>query len=102
MSGTVTLLQLGGYVGLLLWGTHMVSTGIERGFGTQLRHWLGRTLSRPGGRAGLYAFLDGLAVTAVLQSSTATGLMVISFTASGAIGLARHSQSCSVPMSAPR
>ena len=88
MSGTVTLLQLGGYVGLLLWGTHMVSTGIERGFGTQLRRWLGRTLSRPGGRARLYAFLAGLAVTAVLQSSTATGLMVTSFTASGAIGLA--------------
>ena len=33
MSGTVTLLQLAGYVGLLLWGTHMVSTGVERGFG---------------------------------------------------------------------
>ncbi|MBO0738008.1 MAG: Na/Pi cotransporter family protein [Alphaproteobacteria bacterium] len=88
MSGTVTLLQLGGYVGLLLWGTHMVSTGIERGFGAELRLWLGRTLSRPGGRARFYAFLAGLAVTAVLQSSTATGLMVTSFTASGAIGLA--------------
>jgi phosphate:Na+ symporter len=88
VSGTVTLLQLGGYVGLLLWGTHMVSTGIERGFGAELRLWLGRTLSRPGGRARFYAFLAGLAVTAVLQSSTATGLMVTSFTASGAIGLA--------------
>jgi phosphate:Na+ symporter len=88
VSGTVTLLQLGGYVGLLLWGTHMVSTGIERGFGAELRLWLGRTLSRPGGRARLYSFLAGLAVTAVLQSSTATGLMATSFTASGAIGLA--------------
>jgi phosphate:Na+ symporter len=88
VSGTVTLLQLGGYVGLLLWGTHMVSTGIERGFGAELRRWLGRTLSRPGGRARFYAFLAGLAVTAVLQSSTATGLMATSFTASGAIGLA--------------
>jgi phosphate:Na+ symporter len=87
VSGTVTLLQLGGYVALLLWGTHMVSTGIERGFGAELRLWLGRTLSRPGGRARLYAFLAGLAVTAVLQSSTAIGLMAISFTASGAIGL---------------
>ena len=88
MSGTVTLLQLGGYVGLLLWGTHMVSTGIERGFGAELRLWLGRTLSRPGGRARFFALLAGLAVTAVLQSSTATGLMATSFTASGAIGLA--------------
>jgi len=33
MSGTLILLQLGGYVGLLLWGTHMVATGVERGFG---------------------------------------------------------------------
>jgi phosphate:Na+ symporter len=88
VSGTVTLLQLGGYVGLLLWGTHMVSTGIERGFGAELRLWLGRTLSRPGGRARFFALLAGLAVTAVLQSSTATGLMATSFTASGAIGLA--------------
>jgi phosphate:Na+ symporter len=88
VSGTVTLLQLAGYVGLLLWGTHMVSTGVERGFGAELRLWLGRTLSRPGGRARLYALLSGLAVTAVLQSSTATGLMTASFTASGAIGLA--------------
>ena len=87
MSGTMTLLQLGGYVGLLLWGTHMVGTGVERGFGAELRLWLGRTLSRPGGRARLYAFLAGLLVTAVLQSSTATGLMATSFAASGAIGL---------------
>ena len=88
MSGTMTLLQLGGYVGLLLWGTHMVATGVDRGFGAELRLWLGRTLTRPGRRARLYAFLAGLAVTAVLQSSTATGLMATSFAASGAIGLA--------------
>src|ERR1700722_8590242 len=66
----MTLLQLGGYVGLLLWGTHMVGTGVELGFGGELRVWLGRTLSRPGGRARFYAFLAGLGVTAVLQSST--------------------------------
>ena len=57
MSGTVTLLQLGGYVGLLLWGTHMVSTGIERGFGAELRLWLGRTLSRPGDARVFLPFL---------------------------------------------
>ena len=88
MSGTLILLQLGGYVGLLLWGTHMVTSGIERGFGTELRLWLGRGLSRPGRRARVYALLVGLAVTAVLQSSTATGLMATSFAAKGAIDLA--------------
>jgi len=88
MSGTTTLLQLGGYVALLLWGTHMVTTGVERGFGAELRLWLGRTLSRPGRWMRFYAMLGGLAVTAVLQSSTATGLMVTSFAARGGIDLA--------------
>ena len=65
MSGTLILLQLGGYVGLLLWGTHMVTTGVERGFGAELRRWLGRHLS-PGRGARLRAVMIGLAVTAVL------------------------------------
>jgi phosphate:Na+ symporter len=88
MSGTLILLQLGGYVGLLLWGTHMVTTGVERGFGAELRQWLGRRLSPPGRGARLRAVMIGLAVTAVLQSSTATGLMATSFAARGALDLA--------------
>jgi phosphate:Na+ symporter len=88
MSGTLILLQLGGYVGLLLWGTHMVTTGVERGFGAELRQWLGRRLSPPGRGARLRAMMIGLAVTAVLQSSTATGLMATSFAARGALDLA--------------
>jgi phosphate:Na+ symporter len=87
MSGTLILLQLGGYAGLLLWGTHMVTTGVERGFGAELRLLLGRSLARSGRRARFFAFLAGLAVTAVLQSSTATGLMATSFAARGAIDL---------------
>jgi len=55
MSGTLILLQLGGYVGLLLWGTHMVATGVERGFGAELRQWLGRRLSQPGSGTRLRA-----------------------------------------------
>jgi len=88
MSGTLILLQLGGYVGLLLWGTHMVTTGVERGFGAELRQWLGRRLSPPGRGARLRAVMIGLAVTAVLQSSTATGMMSTSFAARGALDLA--------------
>jgi len=88
MSGTLILLQLGGYVGLLLWGTHMVTTGVERGFGAELRQWLGRRLSSPGRGARLPAMMIGLVVTAVLQSSTATGLMATSFAARGALDLA--------------
>lgn len=93
MSGTFVLLDLAGYVGLLLWGTHMVTSGVQRGFGAELRGWLGRNLERR-----WRAFLVGLSITAVLQSSTATGFMAASFTASGLIGVARGLRSCSAPM----
>jgi len=83
MNGTLPLIGLAGHVGLLLWGTHMVGTGVQRGFGTVLRRWLGRNLGRR-----FRAFLTGLGVTALLQSSTATGLLATSFTATGVITLA--------------
>lgn len=83
MSGTLSLVELAGHVGLLLWGTHMVGTGVQRGFGTVLRRWLGRNLGHR-----FRAFLTGLGVTALLQSSTATGLLATSFTATGVIALA--------------
>ncbi len=83
MNGTLSLIELAGHVGLLLWGTHMVGTGVQRGFGTVLRRWLGRNLGHR-----FRAFLTGLGVTALLQSSTATGLLATSFTATGVIALA--------------
>ncbi|GAN77022.1 sodium-dependent phosphate transporter [Acidisphaera rubrifaciens HS-AP3] len=80
VSPTWTLLDLAGTVALLLWGVHMVQTGIQRAFGPGLRGLLGRAL---GNRVA--AFFSGLGVTAVLQSSTATGLMVAGFAASGLV-----------------
>src|SRR3954447_16307045 len=82
MSATLTLLDLAGSVALLLWGVHMVQSGIQRAFGPSLRRALGLALSNR-----LKAFLVGAGVTAVLQSSTATGLMVASFAASGLVSL---------------
>ena len=84
MSGTLILVNLSGYVGLLLWGTHMVSTGVQRAFGTSLRRGLERNL---GDR--WRAFFTGIGITALLQSSTAVGLMATSFTAAGVIALPR-------------
>ena len=78
----LTLLQLAGSVALLLWGVHMVQTGVQRAFGARLRSLLGMAL-----RNRLTAFLAGLGVTAVLQSSTATGLMVTGFAAGGLVDL---------------
>ncbi len=83
MNGTLLLVELAGHVGLLLWGTHMVGTGVQRGFGTALRRWLGRNLDRRS-----HAFLTGLGITALLQSSTATGLLATSFAATGVLALA--------------
>lgn len=83
MNGTLALLDIGGYVALLLWGTHMVTSGVLRGFGSALRRWLGRYLGHR-----LSAFGFGLVITAALQSSTATSMMAASFAASGVLGLA--------------
>lgn len=82
-SITLTLFDLAGTVALLLWGVHMVQTGVQRAFGAQLRLFLAHQI---GNR--FTAFLAGLGVTALLQSSTATGLMVTGFAAEGLIGLA--------------
>jgi len=80
--GGMILLDLVGGVALLLWGLHMVYSGIVRAFGSDLRRFLGLAL-----RNRFTAFLAGLGVTALLQSSTATGLMTASFAASGTLDL---------------
>jgi phosphate:Na+ symporter len=82
MTATLTLIDLAGTVALLMWGVHMVQTGIQRAFGPNLRRVLGRAFSDR-----FRAFLAGLGVTAVLQSSTATGLMAASFAAGGLVDL---------------
>jgi phosphate:Na+ symporter len=80
--GTLTFLDLAGAVALLLWGVHMVQSGVQRAFGGEFRGILSRGFS---GR--LQAFAAGLGVTAVLQSSTATALMITSFAAGGFVAL---------------
>ena len=79
---THAVIALLGEVSLLLWGVRMVHSGVVRAFGGTLRHWLARALRRRG-----TALLGGLAVTLLLQSSTATALMATSFIADGVIGL---------------
>jgi phosphate:Na+ symporter len=82
MGGLLTLIDLAGAVALLLWGVHMVQSGIERAFGPDLHRFLAAALKGRG-----RACLAGLAVTAVLQSSTATGLMAAGFAAAGLVDL---------------
>jgi phosphate:Na+ symporter len=75
-----TLLNLLAAIALLVWGTHIVRTGVLRVFGSNLRQILRRSI---GTRAG--AFLAGIGVTGLLQSSTATALLTSSFVGQGLI-----------------
>src|SRR5258705_3869827 len=79
---TIVLLDLMGAAALLLWGLHMVQSGISRAFGSDLRWLLSKAL-----RNRFSAFGAGLGLTALLQSSTATGLMTASFAAEGMLPL---------------
>ncbi|HZD25712.1 MAG TPA: Na/Pi cotransporter family protein [Alphaproteobacteria bacterium] len=72
------LIEIAGGIALLLWGIHMVRTGITRSFGGELRHALSLCAS-----SRLLAFAAGLGVTAAIQSSTATALMMSSFAGRG-------------------
>src|SRR5580698_5893242 len=80
--GSIVLLDLMGGVALLLWGLHMVLSGVMRAFGPDLRRFLATAL-----RNRFSAFAAGLGLTALLQSSTATGLMTSSLAADGLVGL---------------
>ena len=80
--GTLVLLDLMGGVALLLWGLHMVQSGITRAFGPDLRRLLSTALANR-----FAAFGAGLGLTALLQSSTATGLMTASFASEGTVSL---------------
>ena len=80
--GSIVLLDLMGGVALLLWGLHMVRSGIMRAFGSELRRVLNTAL-----RNRALALLAGIGVTALLQSSTATGLLMTSFAARGLVDL---------------
>src|SRR3954465_2723685 len=80
--GTLVLLDLMGGVALLLWGLHMVHSGVLRAFGPDLRRGLAKAL-----RNRFTALAAGLGLTALLQSSTATALITSSFAAEGLVGL---------------
>src|SRR5580698_8522579 len=82
MDFPVTLIDLAGSVALLIWGIRMVQTGVQRACGARLRGFIAFAV-----RNRFKAFLAGIGVTAILQSSTATGLMVTGFAASGLVDL---------------
>ncbi|MBL0144160.1 MAG: Na/Pi cotransporter family protein [Betaproteobacteria bacterium] len=78
-----TLLNLLASVALLVWGTHIVRTGILRVYGADLRRVLSKSVSSRGS-----AFLAGLGVTSLVQSSSATALITSGFVSQELIALA--------------
>ena len=76
----IHLLNLLAAIALLVWGTHIVRTGVLRVFGESLRGVLAKSFSN---RAT--AMLAGLGVTTIVQSSTATCLIVASFVGKGLV-----------------
>ena len=83
MNGVETIVNLAGAVALLLWGTRMVRTGVQRALGARLRRMLARALG-----SRLHAAAAGTVVAFVLQSATATALLAMSFASSGALSTA--------------
>jgi len=74
MTGSELLLTLLGGVALLLWGVRLVRTGVTRAFGAPLRAVIGRA-----SRNRATAFGAGICVASLLQSATATALLLASF-----------------------
>ncbi|NIF33651.1 Na/Pi cotransporter family protein [Enterobacter sp. Cy-643] len=79
----LTLLHLLSAVSLLVWGTHIVRTGIMRVYGANLRSVLSHSVEKKP-----LAFCAGIGVTALVQSSNATTMLVTSFVAQDLVALA--------------
>ncbi len=77
----MVLLALFGGMALLLYGIRLSGESLQRAAGGRLRHLLtGMARSR------LLAVLSGAGVTAIIQSSAATTLMLIGFVSAGLMG----------------
>jgi phosphate:Na+ symporter len=72
------LLNLLAAIALLVWGTHLVRKDTLRVLGANLRKVLAQSVSHR-----FSALLSGLGVTALLQSSTATALIISAFVGQG-------------------
>ena len=72
-----------GALGMFLYGMTLMSEGLQKAAGDKLRSFLASMTSTP-----LKQVLTGLGITAVIQSSSATTVMVVSFVNAGLLSLA--------------
>lgn len=73
-----------GALGMFLYGMNMMSSGLQKAAGTRLRNFLSAMTSNP-----FKGVLTGLGITSVIQSSSATTVMVVSFVNAGLLTLAQ-------------
>jgi len=78
------ILTMIGGLSLFLFGMNIMGESLERAAGNSLRSLLGKLTS-----SRMLGFLTGMAVTAVIQSSSATTVMVVGFVNSGLLTLAQ-------------
>ncbi len=78
-----TLINILSGVALLVWGTHIVRSGVLRVFGANLRRVLSASVSNR-----FHAFIAGLGVTGLVQSSSATAVITASFVSQNLMPLA--------------
>ena len=76
----MTLLALFGGLALLLYGMQLIGEGLQRAAGGHLRHLLTSMT-----RTRLAAVASGALVTSIIQSSSATTLMLIGFVSAGLV-----------------
>lgn len=80
----MNILTLIGALGMFLYGMNMMSTGLQKTAGSGLRRLLGTMTSNP-----FKGVLTGFGVTAAIQSSSATTVMVVGFVSAGLLTLAQ-------------
>lgn len=80
--GIFKLLVLIGALGMFIFGMKIMSEGLQKAAGSRLRNMLGRMTSNR-----ISGVLTGLGITSVVQSSSVTTVMVVSFVNAGLMTL---------------
>ncbi len=80
--GILQIFTLLGALGMFLYGMNLMSSGLQKAAGDKLRGFLSAMTSNPFKRV-----MTGLGITAVIQSSSATTVMVVSFVNAGLLTL---------------
>ncbi len=82
--GILQIFTLLGALGMFLYGMNLMSSGLQKASGDKLRSFLSAMTSNP-----LKGVLTGLGITSLIQSSSATTVMVVSFVNAGLLTLAQ-------------